>query len=183
MSHTQHNTYYVKLNRFFNIQAKKSLICLAVLVAVVVLYVAINLMQNTFDIRGLLITVIGCALIMTAALLSNPKCLTVTPETIKFQYRGAFFNLLTTGRVKYSSNEDSRYEKTYTLYNIKSIEYFQTPLEKTFSCGHVRICGNVDAAGEQTFVIYGVKDFENTTKWMRSYIDTEADKDDMAEKM
>ena len=172
MPHTQHDTYYVKLNRFFNIQAKKSLICLAVLVAVVILYVAINLTQNTFDIRGLLITVIGCTLIMTAALLSNPKCLAVTPETIKFQYRGAFFNLLTTGRVKYSSNVDSRYENTYTIYSIKTIEYLQTPLEKAFSCGHVRICGNVDAKDEQTFIIYGVKDFENTAKWMQGYIKT-----------
>ena len=169
---TQHDTYYVKLNRFFNIQARKSLICLTVLVAVIVLYVVINLTQNTFDIKGLLITVIGCALIMTAALLSNPKYLTVTPEAVKFQYRGAFLNLLTTGRVKYSSNVDSRYEKTYTLYNIKSIEYLQTPLEKAFSCGHIRICGNVDATSEQTFVIYGVKDFENTAKWMKSYIVT-----------
>jgi len=169
---TQHDTYYVKLNRFFNIQAKKSLICLAVLVAVVILYVSINLTQNTFDIRGLLISVIGCALIMTAALLSNPKCLAVTPETIKFQYRGAFFNLLTTGRVKYSSNVDSRYENTYTIYSIKTIEYLQTPLEKAFSCGHVRICGNVDAKDEQTFIIYGVKDFENTAKWMQGYIKT-----------
>ena len=121
---------------------------------------------------GLLISVIGCALIMTAALLSNPKCLTVTPETVKFQYRGAFLNLLTTGRVKYSSNVDSRYEKTYTLYNIKSIEYLQTPLEKAFSCGHVRICGNVDADSEQTFVLYGVTDFANTAKWMQSYMKT-----------
>ena len=176
MSHTPHDTYYVKLNRFFNIQARKSLICLAVLVAVVVLYASINLVQNTFDLKGRLITAIGCALIMVATLQSNPKYLTVTPETIKFQYRGAFLNLLTTGHVRYSSNEDSRYEKTYTVYDIKTIEYLQTPLEKAFSCGHVRICGNVDADSEQTFVLYGVTDFANTAKWMQSYIKPATDR-------
>ena len=176
MSHTQHDTYYVKLNRFFNIQARKSLICLVVLVAVVVLYASINLAQNTFELKGLFIIVVGCILIIIATLLSNPKYQTVTPETIKFQYCGAFLNLLTTGHVRYSSNEDSRYEKTYTVYNIKTIEYLQTPLEKAFSCGHVRICGNVDADSEQTFVLYGVTDFANTAKWMQSYIKPATDR-------
>ncbi len=175
MSQTEHTSYDVKLNRFFNIQAKKSLICLAVLTTIVILYIAINLTQNTFDPKGLVIMVIGCALIVLALLWSSPGRLTVTPETVKFQYRGAFLNLLTTGRVRYSSNEDSRYEKTYTVYNIKTIEYLQSPLEKMFSCGHVRICGDIDAAGKQAFVIYGVKDFQNTAEWMRSYIRTEAD--------
>lgn len=176
MSRTEHTSYDVKLNRFFNIQTRKSLICLAVLLAVIVLYVVINLIQNTFDPKGLLIMVIGCALVMVVALLSNPKCLTVTPETIKFQYRGAFLNLLTTGRVRYSSNQESRYEKTYTVYNIREITYCQSPLEKMFSCGHIRICGDVDAEHEQAFVIYGVKDFQNTAKWMKDYVKTSADK-------
>lgn len=174
MSHPEHTSYDVRLNRFLYIQAKKSLVCLAVLLAVVVLYVVINLMQNTLDPKGLLIMVVGCTLVIVVALLSNPKCLTVTPETVKFQYRGALLNFLTAGRVRYSSNQESRYEKTYTIYNIREITYGQSPLEKMFSCGHIRIRGDVDTAHEQTFVLYGVKDFQNTAKWMKSYIRTEA---------
>lgn len=177
MSHVENTSYDIKLNRWMNIQAKSNLITLAVLAALCLAYVAVNIITNELDAKGLVIFCFGCALIMVARLLSHPECLTVTPETVKFRYRGTLFNLLTTGRVRYSSNEDSRYEKTYTVYHIRSIKYLQSPLEKMFSCGHVRICGSVESsdACAQVFVIYGVKDFENTAKWMKSYIRTAND--------
>ena len=110
---------------------------------------------------------------MIVKLLSNPKHLDVTPDTIKFQYRGALLNLLVTGHI-WGGEGESRYEKTYTLYNIKSIEYLQSPFDKRFSCGHIRICADVNMGvngkEQRTFLIYGVKDFESTSAWMKGFI-------------
>ena len=83
-------------------------------------------------------------------------------------------NLLLVRRIWGSTGNVSKYERTYTLYNIKSIEYLQTPFEKRFSCGHIRICGDVNVneteKEQRSFVIYGVKDFENTSAWMREFV-------------
>ena len=69
---------------------------------------------------------------------------------------------------------ESKYEKTYTLYNIKSIEYLQSSFEKKFSCGHIRICADVNMGvkgkEQRTFLIYGMKDFENTSAWMKEFV-------------
>lgn len=182
MSEREHSSYDIKLNRWMNIQSKSNLLLLIILAVLCLFYVVFDLITHEIGPKGLIIFCFGCLLITIVKLLCSPKYLTVTPETIKFQYSGAFLNLLTTGRVRYSSNEDSRYEKIYNVYNIKTIEYLQSPLEKMFCCGHVRICGdvNVPAApspkNEQTFVIYGVRDFDNTAKWMKDYIKTSADK-------
>jgi hypothetical protein len=175
MSNEDHCSYDIKLNRWMNIQSKPNLILLIVLTVLCLFYVATNVFTQEIDHKGVIIFCCGCVLIMVVKLLCHPKCLTVTPETVKFQYRGALLNLLTTGRVRYSSNQESRYEKTYTVYNIREITYGQSPLEKMFSCGHIRIRGDVDTAHEQTFVIYGVKDFQNTAEWMKDYIKTSAD--------
>ena len=174
MSNQDHSSYDIKLNRWMNIQSKPNLILLFLLTVLCLFYVAVNIITHEIDPKGLIIFCCGCVLIIVVKLLYHPKCLTVTPETVKFQYRGALLNLLTTGRVRYSSNQESKYEKTYTVYNIREITYGQSPLEKMFSCGHIRIRGDVDAAHEQTLVIYGVKDFQNTAKWMKDYIKTPA---------
>ena len=111
---------------------------------------------------------------MIVKLLSNPKCLDVTPDKIKIQYHGALLNILITGRISVNAESESKHEKAYTLYNIKSIEYLQSSLEKRFSCGHVRICADVNLGAkgkeQRTFLIYGVKDFENTTAWMKEFV-------------
>ena len=174
MDNQEYACYEVKLNRIFNIQSKQNLIWLAVLFTLPILYTIFNIVNHTFDWKGLLIICCGCLAIMVVKLLSNPKCLDVTPDTIKFQYRGALLNLLVTGRIWGGTGTESKYEKTYTLYNIKSIEYLQSSFEKKFSCGHIRICADVNMGAkgkeQRTFLIYGMKDFENTSAWMKEFV-------------
>ncbi len=175
----QNTCYEVKLNRWLNIQSKQNLILLAVLIALPVAYIIINAINNTIDWKYNVIFSCGCVVIMIVKLLSGPKCLDVTPETIKFQYRGALFHLLTIGRLRINSNNDTAYGSTHTLYNIKSIEYSQTSFEKIFSCGHICVNADVNIKSnkeQRTFVIYGVKDFENTSAWMKGYINPSKEK-------
>ncbi len=174
MDNQEYVCYEVKLNRFFNIQSKQNLIWLAVLFVLPIVFTIFNLVNNTFDLKGFIIFSCGCLVIMLVKLLSNPKCLDVTPDTIKFQYRGALLNLLVTGRIWGGIESEPKYEKIYTLYNIKSIEYLQSSFEKRFSCGHICICANVNMGAkgkeERTFLIYGMKDFENTSAWMKEFV-------------
>ena len=174
MDNQEYACYEVKLNRIFNIQSKQNLIWLAVLFALPILYAIFTIVNHTFDWKGLLIFCCGCLAIMIVKLLSNPKCLDVTPDKIKIQYHGALLNILITGRISVDAESESKHEKAYTLYNIKSIEYLQSSLEKRFSCGHVRICADVNLGAkgkeQRTFLIYGVKDFENTTAWMKEFV-------------
>ena len=174
MNNQEYACYEVKLNRIFNIQSKQNLIWITVLFALPILYTIFNIVNHSFDWKGLLIFCCGCSAIMVVKLLSNPKCLDVTSDTIKFQYWGALLNLFVTGRIWGGTGTESKYEKTYTLYNIKSIEYLQSSFEKKFSCGHIRICAdvNIGAKGKEqrTFLIYGMKDFENTSAWMKEFV-------------
>ncbi len=175
----QYDCYEVKLNRIFNIQNKQNLIWFSVLIALFIVYIVINLINRTVDRTESIVFGCGCLLIMIVKIFSSPKRLDVTPKTVKFQYRGALLHLLITGRIWINSDTESKYKKTFTLYNIKSIEYFQTPFEKTFSCGHICICGDVNIGAEgkeqRSFTIYGVKDFDNTSAWMKDYIELSAD--------
>ena len=174
MTHQEYACYEVKLNRFFNIQAKQNVIWLTILLALPIFYTIFNIVNHTFDWKGVLIFSCGCLAIMIVKLLSNPKCLDVTPDTVQFQYRGALLNLLVTGRIWGNSGKESKYEKIYTLYNIKSIEYLQSSFEKMFSYGHIRICADVNTGEkgkeQRTFFIYGMKDFENTSAWMKNFV-------------
>ena len=174
MNNQEYGHYEVKLNRIFNIQSKQNIIWFAVLFALPILYTIFNVAYHTFDWKGLLIFCGGCLIIMIVKLLSNPKCLDVTPDTIKFQYRGALLNLLVTGHIWGGTGSES-----CTLYNIKSIEYSQSSFEKRFSCGHIRICADVNKGEkgkeERTFFIYGVKDFENTSAWMKGFVQLSKD--------
>ena len=174
MDNQEYACYEVKLNRIFNIQSKQDFIWLAVLFALLIFYTILNLVNHTFNWIGLLLFCCGCLAMMLVKLLCNPKCLDVTPDTIKFQYRGALLNLFVIRRIWGGTGTESKYEETYTLYNIKSIEYLQSSFEKTFSCGHIRICADVNMGAkgkeERTFTIYGVKDFENTSAWMKEFV-------------
>ena len=91
MNNHEYACYEVKLNRIFNIQSKQNLIWLAVLFTLPILYTIFNIVNHTFDWKGLLIFCCGCLAIMIVKLLSNPKCLDVTPDTIKFQSRAGSF--------------------------------------------------------------------------------------------
>lgn len=172
----ENSRYEVKLNRFFNIQSKQNIIWFTVLVALFVMYIVINLIKNDISAIEIIEFGCGCIFIMLVKLLSHPKRMYITSETIKFEYKGLFLNLLVTGHIRSVLDNESKYQKTYTVYNLKHIEYLQTPFEKNFSCGHIEICGDVNnnstGKEQQTFVIYGVKDFENISAWMKSYIKT-----------
>ena len=179
MENENNACYEVKLNRIFNIQSKQNLIWLTVLFALPILYTIFNIINHTFDWQRILILCCGCLAIMIIKLLSSPKCLDVTHGTVQFQHRSDMLNLLLVRRIWGSTGNVSKYERTYTLYNIKSIEYLQTPFEKRFSCGHICICGDVNVSEtekkQRTFVIYGVKDFEDTSAWMKDFIKLSVD--------
>jgi len=179
MEDQEYACYEVKLNRVFNIQSKQNLIWLSVLSALFIFYIVINLIKGKLELTGSIIFGFACILIMVAKILGSPKFLDVTPDTVKFQYRGALLNLLITGRIRGGSNTGSKYESTKTLYNIKTIEYRQTSFEKAFCCGHIHICGDINIGlngkEQRTFIIYGVKDFDNTSAWMKDYIKLSAD--------
>jgi len=179
MGQTEYACYEVKLNRIFNVQSKQNFIWLAVFGALPIIYTICNVVNHTFDWKELLLFGCGCLAVMTVKLLSHPKCLDVTPNTIQFQHWGALLKLLVMGRIWGGTGSESKYDKTYTLYNIKSIEYLQLSFEKRFSCGHLRICAdvNVGAKGKEqrTFLIYGIKDFENTSAWMKEFVQLSLD--------
>jgi len=185
MDDREYACYEVKLNRFLNVQSKQSLSWLAVLLVFFVLYTIFSFVNNTFDVKGLIIFCCVDAAIVIVNLLSNPKCLDVTPDTIKFQYHGALLRLLAGGRIWGGAEGESKYGKTYTVYNIKSIEYLQSFFEKRLSCGHIRICGDVNTGGtgreQRTFTIYGITDFENTSVWMKEFIRLSNDASDASD--
>ena len=170
----EYNSYEVRLNRIFNIQAKQNIILFAILLLASVAHVVVNLVNNTVAENGTVLFCIACLAIIVVKLLSHPKYIEITPETIKFDTRSALLNLIIRGRISGGADGKSRYGNTYTVYNIKSIEYVQSAFEKPFSYGHIRICGDVNLGEsgkeERTFVIYGIKDFAHMSAWMKDYI-------------
>jgi len=174
--------YEVKLNRFMNIQTKDNLTWALISAFVFIVHTVVNLVVGEFSTVQTLFVGAGCLIVMSVKLLSYPKRLYVTSRTVRFQYNILLLNLVTRGRVGFDEGSASRYDKDYTLYNIKSIEYFQTKFDKLFSCGHVRICGYINSdegkKEERTFTIYGVKDFENTAEWMKEHITVSAESAD-----
>lgn len=174
MDHREHTCYEVRLNRLFNLQSRQNLIWLLVSILLPAGFTTIHsFTDGTVDLQAAVIYYGISLILMTVKLCSYPKRLYVTPDTVRLQYRGALLALLVRGQIWIGTNQQSKYEETYTLYHIKSITYLQTPLEKRFSCGHVQICGDVNA-GEgkepRTFTVYGVRDFENTSDWMKGYV-------------
>ena len=176
MENENNACYEVKLNRLFNIQTKQNLIWLAVLMVWPIVLAIFCYVKGTLDLTKVILFYCGSFLIMVIKLLSSPKCLDVTPDTITFTTKSLSFymllNLFVTGRARVTSYK--KYETDHTLYNIKNIEYLQTPFEKRFSCGHICICGDVNVSEtekeQRSFVIYGVKDFEDTSAWMKAFV-------------
>ena len=165
--------HIIKLNRLFNIQSKADLIPIGILLLFAIYMFALSFINDTVDIKHSIVFACGCVAIMIAKLLSHPKYLEITPDTVRFKYNTILISMLIRGRVLFGANNKSRYERSYILYNIKSIEYLQTTLEKRFSCGHLRITADVNSGskkGQQTFVIYGVTDFENTADMIRGFV-------------
>jgi hypothetical protein len=174
MDNQEYDCYEVELNRFFNILSPSNLIMLAGLVSLSATGIIAYFVSDKVALRDAIFTCLGCTVIMIVKIFSSPKCLFVTPKSIKYRYRTALLTMLLHGKVRFGESNEPRYEKSHTLYNIKNIEYFQTPLEKIFSCGHICIHSDVTIGGKQesnsTFTIYGITDFDEVSVWMRSFI-------------
>ena len=176
MENENNACYEVKLNRLFNIQTKQNLVWLATLIILPAICAIFGYINGTMGLTKILFLYCLSFSVMLIKLLSNPKCLNVTRDTVKFTInsRGDLLKLLLVERIRRSTFHFSGSAKDCTLYNIKSIEYLQTPFEKRFSCGHIRICGDVNVSEtekeQRSFVIYGVKDFENTSAWMKEFV-------------
>ena len=175
----EYDRYEVKLNRFMNIQ-KEWLWCLMSL-GVCALVAAVNILIYKEEIQYLAVLSVIYLIVVILKLRSNPGRLEITRTTVNFQYRRALLTLFIHGRIYFGSDNASKYTDAYTVYNIKSMEYLQTPFEKIFSCGHIRIHGdvNIDGGGkeERAFTIYGVKHFEDISAWMKDFMIPSADEE------
>jgi len=176
MENENNACYEVRLNRLFNIQTKQNLIWLAALTIIPTAFVIWGYIDGTMGLTKILLLYGLSFILMIIKLLGGPKCLDITHDTVKLTLNSQnnLLKLLLAGRIRRSTFHFAEGAKDYTLYNIKSIEYLQTPLEKRFSCGHICICGDVNVSEtekeQRTFVIYGVKDFENTSVWMKEFV-------------
>ena len=175
----EYDRYEVKLDRFMNIQ-KDYLWCLKGLF-LYSLIAAVNILIYDVPIQILYVLSLIYMIAVVLKLRSNPRRLEITRTTINFQYRRALLTLFIHGRIYFGGDNASKYTDAYTVYNIKSMEYLQTPFEKIFSCGHIRIHGdvNIDGGGkeERAFTIYGVKHFDDISAWMKDFMILSADEE------
>ena len=176
MSEQESTCYEVSLNRFFCIMEKNTIIYAISLLVFSLISVAFYCFSDQVSVTTPIIVSVLCVLILIAQLLSHPKYMDVTPDTVKFQYRKALLKLLTTGHISSLWS----YTEEYTIYHITKIDYVQSAFEKAFHVGRVRLTGTVNVSKygrplveERTFTLYRVKDFENTAAWMKEYVHLE----------
>ena len=178
----EYDRYEVQLSRFMNIQ-QDFVWCLGWLLFFALLG-AVNVFVYGDDIQFFAAIAVIYLTVVILKLRSHPRRLEITRTTVNFQCRHALLTLLLTlfirGRVRVGCDEISQYTENYTVYNIKNMEYLQTPFEKIFSCGHIRICGDVNIEGgkkeERTFTIYGVKHFDDISAWMKDFMTLSSDR-------
>ena len=173
MSEEKCYQHTVRLNRLLNIQKKQTLIVIGVLLLFWAYTIVLTFIEDSYGIKDAIISTLIIAVLITGIILGHPKYLKITPDTIRFKSNTLVFSFLINGRFTVSANDESRYEEAYVLYNIRSIEYLQTPLEKLFSCGHLRVLATTNLrkkSHQQDFVIYGVTDFENTADMIRGFV-------------
>ena len=172
----EYDRYEVKLSRLMNIQ-QDFLWCLG-LFLLFTLIGAVNVFVYGENMQFFAAIAVIYLIAVVLKLRSHPKRLEITRTTVNFQRRRAlltlFLEAFLRGRAYFGFDEISRYTETYTVYNIKSMEYQQTAFEKFFSCGHIFIQGDVNTEGggkeERTFIIYGVKYFNDISAWMKDFM-------------
>ncbi len=172
--------FKVNLNRLFNVQKKENLPWFIGLFLLLCFYIIASCLRGKLDLTLTIITVGGYAVTVLVILFSSPAYLIVTPITVSFEYKKALSTLLLTGRIYYGIDDSSsKYTESYTVYDIKSLECLQTPLEKAFSCGHIVLCGYINVTDGQslkkmpeTFILYGLRDFESTAAWLSEFVET-----------
>lgn len=164
----EYDRYEVKLSRLMNI-GKDWGFCLKIL-ATFALVAVYGIFVHGAETESIAFLAGVFLLIVFLKLFSNPGRLEITRTTVQFsrlriQYRK--------GRYQIDGKE------TFSVCNIKRMEYLQTSFEKFFSCGHICIHGDVylefGKKEERTFTIYGVKHFDDISSWMKDFMILSAD--------
>jgi hypothetical protein len=168
-----HGCYVVRLNRLFSVPKDAAIPILCAVVCfigiAIVSFFTDRVQSDTVLLAGIL-----CIGAPFAYLLNFPRLMEVTPGSIKVESHGGLYHLLTHRRI-YGTLSD--YDKQTTVYNITSIQYLQTPIERFFNVGRVYAVGDVliiqgecKSVHEGSLTVCGVKDFDNTSAWMKSFM-------------
>lgn len=172
----EYDRYEVKLSKLMNIQ--KDLRLYLGMLGSYALAAVINLFVGNKDLSFLGLLMCVYVFVVFAFLCRNPGRLEITRTTVQFSY----LRIITLGghrRVYNFDNPPPKMKETFTVCNIRRMEYLQTPFEKIFSCGHICIRGDVylefGKKEERTFTIYGVKHFDDISAWMKDFMILSAD--------
>jgi len=167
----EHDRYEVKLSRLMNIQ-KDWGFCLGILSSFALFEIS-GIVARGVEIEALVFLTGVFLLIVFLKLFSNPEHLEITRTTVQF----SCFHIVTKGgkhRVYNLDNPPPKFKETFTVYNVRRMEYLQTQFEKIFSCGHIRIYGDIyvefGKKEERTFTVYGVKHFDDISAWMKDFM-------------
>ena len=161
----EYDRYEVKLSRLMNI-GKDWGFCLRMF-ASYALFAVYGIFVHGAEAESLAFLAVIFLLIVLLKLFSNPGRLEITRTTVQFS------------RLRIQSGRHTRIympktKETFTVCNIKRMEYLQTSFEKIFSCGHICIRGDVylefGKKEERTFTIYGVKHFDDISAWMKDFM-------------
>ena len=166
----EHDRYEVKLSRLMNI-GKDWGFCLRIFVPYA-LFAVYDIFAHSAGAAELAFLAVVFLLIVFLKLFSNPGRLEITRTTVQFSRLRIQLGGHT--RIYMLGDSRSKMKETFTVCNIKRMEYLQTPFEKIFSCGHICIRGDVylefGKKEERTFTIYGVKHFDDISAWMKDFM-------------
>ena len=174
MAENPHNEVFeIRTNRLFYIANKQYLKHLGMTLAFLALSIVFFIFNADYGSYTIFLAVMGF-LAVVFELLGNPKFIDVTRSYVKFQHRRALSSLFANHRI----SSDKQYHTTYTVYNIKQIDYLQTPLERLFNIGHICLIGDVSTnnsdelpAKDRIYYVYGIKNFDKNSKWMMKFIE------------
>jgi hypothetical protein len=161
----EYDRYEVKLSRLMNI-GKDGGFCLRMF-ASYALFAVYGIFVHGAETESIAFLAGVFLLIVLLKLCSNPGRLEITRTTVQFS------------RLRIQLGRHTRIympktKETFTVCNIKRMEYLQTSFEKMFSCGHICIRGDVylefGKKEERTFTIYGVKHFDDISAWMKDFM-------------
>lgn len=165
----EYDRYEVKLSRLMNIM-KDWKFCLS-LFSSYILFAVYGIFVHGAEAESIAFLAVVFLLIVFLKLYSNPGRLEITRTTVQFS---RFHIEKGKPRVYNLDNPPPKFKETFIVYNVRRVEYLQTPFEKIFSCGHICIVGDVylefGKKEERTFTIYGVKHFDDISAWMKDFM-------------
>ena len=175
-SYEPHGCYEVKLNRWFYFLQENNILWIAGVPLFPLIFFLLYCLK-VIHLAYFVMSAIIAALMILAKIHSYPRCIDVTPNSVKICFRETLLKILMAMSRSHGSRIVKIEDREYTIYNIKSIECTQTPFERRMHVGQVHILGNVISSetenavvSEKSLTIYGVKDFENTIEWMKEFI-------------